>query len=160
MIAGHRSAALHRYVASTRDVPSGRGLVAFGVMTKVTPLLTWATHTAKVQTRSTLEKLMSKRHLCQISVAVFLISSLTSIDCAASDWVLRHGRTNSIFWVQPITGSPVVAPEVLGTFPTRKAACEEAVNRYEAATEASDKCGDFQANTRAECTKDNVDLPG
>lgn len=76
----------------------------------------------------------------------------------ARQWVVRRQSMAGICHVQLTTASPI-GSDLDGPHGTRKAACEAAKARYEAASTASDKCSGFGSGTISGCVADGVTLP-
>jgi hypothetical protein len=72
------------------------------------------------------------------------------------DWALRR-QDSGVCHVQLRTASPLGS--TLGLYDTRKEACKDALDRYEAATTSDDKCGTYGGGTVDACKKEGIDLP-
>lgn len=89
-----------------------------------------------------------------VAVGVLLIASTPLAH--AADWILR-ATGSGICTVQEATSSSLGGE--LFRDKSRKKVCEEALKRYEAATEQSGKCGAFNGIAINNCKPEKVTLP-
>jgi hypothetical protein len=96
------------------------------------------------------------RWLCMIGfVSLFICWGTLA---KAEDWMLRQEKSSGACHVQLTTASPLGA-DLSGPWPTRKAACQDAAQRYEPASGDPQKCGTYGAGTVTGCLADGIVLP-
>jgi hypothetical protein len=76
----------------------------------------------------------------------------------AADWMLRVTTTSRTCHVQLKTASPL-GEDFKGPFPSRKAACQEAVNQYDDSASDQQKCWTYGGGTVSGCRAEGITLP-
>ena len=96
-----------------------------------------------------------------ISVSVLgLITTGYASYAYAEDWMLRVQAPSRTCHVQPKTASPL-GDDLKGPFPSRKAACQEAVNLENDDRSDQSKCWSFGGSTVSACKPEGIVLsPG
>jgi hypothetical protein len=91
-------------------------------------------------------------------LAAFGVAPMSSAYGQAADWMVRREPSSGACHVQLRTAAPLGA-DLSGPFPSRRSACLDAANRYEAATTDPQKCGTYGGGTVSGCNLDGVTLP-
>jgi hypothetical protein len=94
----------------------------------------------------------------KVSGMIFVVAiCLATAQLASREWNLRRNSSNGACSVQPVDSQPQLG-QFLATFPTRKAACEDAKARHSEDAGDTNKCFTYTSGTKDECQKDGVDL--
>lgn len=92
-------------------------------------------------------------------VASIIGASFTTQPAAADDWMLRvEVSASRVCHVQLKTAAPLGA-DFKGPFPSRKAACQEAANQYDADISDPNKCWTYGGGTVDGCKNEEIKLP-
>jgi hypothetical protein len=97
-----------------------------------------------------------------ISVSVLgLIATGYASYAYAEDWMLRVQAMSRTCHVQPKTTASPLGDDLKGPFPSRKAACQEAVNLENDDRSDQSKCWSFGGSTISACKPEGIVLsPG
>jgi hypothetical protein len=98
------------------------------------------------------------RRLCYSIPAASLFSLMFLSEAQAEDWMVRRETSSGVCHVQSKTASPL-GPDLSGPFESRKAACQDAANLYEAASGDPQKCSSYGGGTVTGCLIDGIGLP-
>ena len=94
------------------------------------------------------------------SMVVWLSCALLLISAGyarAEDWMVRRETSSGVCHVQRQTAASL-GKDLSGPFSSRKAACEDAKKRFEAATTDREKCGAYGNGTVTDCKSEDVAL--
>lgn len=96
----------------------------------------------------------------RLKLLAFVICTASSLASSANaaDWMLRVETSSRVCHVQLKTAAPL-GVDFRGPFPSRKAACQEALNQYDSSTSDQGKCWAYGNGTISGCKNDGVVLP-
>lgn len=91
------------------------------------------------------------------SLSILAATLAIPVNANALDWVVRKNSSDLNCYIQRADSDGSLAPRVLGTFPSKKLACEKAKALFSDDV-SPDKCQAYTQNSKIECGREGIDL--